>query len=154
MIALDTNLLVYAHRSAVAEHRAARRAIIRARASSAGWGFSLPVVGEFWSVVTHPTAAGRPSAPEEARRFVVALEAAGAEIWTPGAGFAARLTQLAIDLSVTGPRIFDLQIALMAFEGGATELWTADRRFVSVPGLPVVSAFETAVKPDEDHDND
>ncbi len=154
MIALDTNLLVYAHRSAVAEHRAARRAIVRARASSAGWGFSLPVVGEFWSVVTHPTAAGRPSAPEEARRFVVALESAGAEIWTPGVGFAARLTQLAIDLSVTGPRIFDLQIALMAFEGGATELWTADRRFVSVPGLPVVSAFEAAVKPDEDHDND
>ena len=154
MIALDTNLLVYAHRSAVAEHRSAREAIVRARTSSGGWGFSLPVVGEFWSVVTHPTAAGRPSAPEEARRFIVALEAAGAEIWTPGAGFAARLSQLAIDLSVTGPRIFDLQIALMAFEGGATELWTADRRFVSVPGLPVVPAFQAAAKPDEDHDND
>ena len=148
MIALDTNLLVYAHRSAVAEHGSARRAIVRARKSSGGWGFSMPVVGEFWSVVTHPTAAGRPSAPQEARRFIVALEAAGAEIWTPGGGFAARLTQLAIDLSVTGPRIFDLQIALMAFEGGATELWTADRRFVSVPGLPVVSALEAAVKPD------
>ena len=144
MIALDTNLLVYAHRSAVAEHRSARRAIVRASTSSGGWGFSLPVVGEFWSVVTHPTAAGRPSAPEEARRFLVALEAAGAEIWTPGAGFAARLTQLATDLSVNGPRVFDLQIALMAFEGGATELWTADRRFVSVPGLPVVPAFEAA----------
>ena len=97
MIALDTNLLVYAHRSAVAEHRPARQAIVRARTSSDGWGFSLPVVGEFWSVVTHPTAAGRPSAPEEAHRFIVALEAAGAEIWTPGGGFAARLTQLAID---------------------------------------------------------
>ena len=68
MIALDTNLLVYAHRSAVAEHRSARQAIVRARTSSGGWGFSLPVVGEFWSVVTHPTAAGRPSAPEEAHR--------------------------------------------------------------------------------------
>ena len=94
--------------------------------------------------MTHPAAAGRPSSPEEARRFLVALEAAGAEIWTPGAGFAARLTQLSTDLSVNGPRIFDLQIALMAFEGGATELWTADRRFVSVPGLPVVSALQAA----------
>jgi hypothetical protein len=37
-----------------------------------------------------------------------------------------------------GPRIFDLQIALTAFEGGARELWTADSKFVSVPGLPVV----------------
>ena len=30
----------------------------------------------------------------------------------------------------------------MAFEGGATELWTADSRFVSLPGLPVVPALE------------
>lgn len=80
MTALDTSLLVYAHRSAVAEHRSARQAIVRARRSSGGWGFSAPVVGEFWSVVTHPTAAGRPSAPEEAHRFIVALEAAGTEV--------------------------------------------------------------------------
>ena len=63
MIALDTNLLVYAHRSAVAEHRSARQAIVRARTSSGGWGFSLPFVGEFWSVVTHPTAAAGPRLP-------------------------------------------------------------------------------------------
>lgn len=40
----------------------------------------------------------------------------------PGGGFALRLTRLADDLSVSGPRIFDLQIALAAFEAGATEL--------------------------------
>ena len=142
MIALDTNLLVYAHRSAVAEHRAARRAVARASASAAGWGVSLPVVGEFWSVVTHPAARGRPSTPDEARRFLAALEAAGARIWMPGTGFATRLAQVAVSLSVAGPRVFDLQIALAAFEGGATQLWTADRRFVSVPGLPVVLALQ------------
>ena len=68
MNALDTSLQVYAHRSAVAEHRPARQAIVLERSSSRGWGVSLPVVGEFWSVVTHPTASGRPSAPEEAHR--------------------------------------------------------------------------------------
>ncbi len=56
----------------------------------------------------------------------------------PGVGFAPRLAQLAVAQEIVGPRIFDLQIALMAFEGGATEVWTADRRFTSVPGLPVV----------------
>ena len=142
MIAVDTNLLVYAHRSAVDEHEAARRAITRARKFPAGWGFSLPVVGEFWSVVTHRAARGRPSSPDEACRFIASLEAAGAEIWMPGAGFAARLARMAADLSVAGPRVFDLQIALTAFEGGATQLWTADRRFVSVPGLRVVQPFE------------
>jgi hypothetical protein len=33
-------------------------------------------------------------------------------------------------------RIFDLQIALCAFESGARELWSYDARFVTVPGLP------------------
>jgi hypothetical protein len=31
--------------------------------------------------------------------------------------------------------VFDVQIALTAFEGGATDLWTHDTRFVKVPGL-------------------
>lgn len=142
MIALDTNLLVYAHRSAVAEHRPAQQAITRARRAPGGWGFSLPVVGEFWSVVTHPAAPGRPSTASEARRFLAGLDAAGAETWVPGAGFAARLARLADDLSILGPRVFDLQIALMAFEGGATELWTTDRRFVSISGLRVVQPLQ------------
>ena len=101
MIALDTNLLVYAHRAAVAQHQPARRAVTRASRSPGGWGFSLPVAVEFWSVVTHPTASGRPSTPNEAARFLAALETAGAE------------------------------------------LWTADRHFVSLPGLPVVPALDT-----------
>ena len=140
MIALDTNLLVYAHRSATAEHRAAREAIERAAASE-GWGFAAPVVGEFWAVVTHPASSGRPSTPNEARRFLAALVDAGAEVWSPGAGFGIRLAQLAADLDVSGNRVFDLQIALCAFEGGAREIWSHDARFATVPGLRLVRAL-------------
>jgi uncharacterized protein len=137
MIAIDTNLLVYAHRSATPEHKAARAAIERA-ATSSGWGVAAPVVAEFWSVVTHPAASGRPSTPAEARRFVSALADAGAEVWSPGAGFGLRLAQLAEDLGVSGNRVFDVQIALCAFEGGARELWSHDTRFVTIPGLRLV----------------
>jgi len=42
---------------------------------------------------------------------------------------------------VQGPRIFDLQIALTAFENGATEIWTHDRNFLSLPGLRVRDPF-------------
>jgi hypothetical protein len=42
----------------------------------------------------------------------------------------------ACDLKIQGRRIFDLQIALASFEAGATEIWTHDRNFVSLPGLP------------------
>ena len=138
MIALDTNLLVYAHRRATPEHKAARRAIERARQSERGWGIVEAGIAEFYAIVTHPAAAGRPSTPAEAAAFVDALVTAGARVWTPGQAFASRLLQLAADLNVIGPRIFDLQIALAALDNGATELWTHDAQFVRVPGLRVV----------------
>ncbi len=136
MIAVDTNLLVYAHRRGVAEHRAAQRAIERATEDPRGWGISLQSVGELWSVATHPAAAGRPASPGRVTAFLRNLrEQGGMQVWIPGVGFDDRLLQLAIDLRVTGPRIFDLQIALTAFEHGAAELWTRDRAFVKIPGL-------------------
>jgi predicted nucleic acid-binding protein len=60
------------------------------------------------------------------------------QVWLPGAGFAERLMQLACDLDVSGVRVFDLQIALTAFENGASEIWTHDADFVRVPGLRIV----------------
>jgi len=44
---------------------------------------------------------------------------------------------MAADLQVAGSRIYDLQIALIAFENGATEIWTHDRNFTRIPGLHV-----------------
>jgi len=138
MIALDTNLLVYAHRRAAPEHKTAQRAVERARQSGRGWGLTDASVVEFLAVVTHPAAAGRPSTAAEAGAFLDALVTAGAQLWTPGSGFASRLVRLAANLDVTGPRVFDLQIALAAIDNGATELWTHDTHFVQVPGLRVV----------------
>ena len=137
MIAIDTNLLIYAHRARTPQHAGARKAIERAAAGSRGWGVAASVLPEFWSVVTHPASEGRPSTPAQAATFVRALTDAGAVIWLPGPGFGERLLQAASALSVHGPRIFDLQIALTAFEGGATELWTHDAAFITVPGLRI-----------------
>jgi toxin-antitoxin system PIN domain toxin len=142
MIAIDTNLLVYAHRERTPQHRKARKAIEQASTSPRGWGMASAVLPEFWSVVTHPTSEGRPSTPGQASAFIRALTDAGALIWLPGPGFGERLLQTASALAVSGPRIFDLQIALSAFEGGATELWTHDAAFITVPGLRVRDPLE------------
>lgn len=135
MIAIDTNLLIYAHRSRTPEHARARKAIERAASDAAGWGLAAASVAEFWAVATHPASEGKPSTPKQAAAFMAALVDAGAQIWLPGSGFGTRLLQLASDLNVVGSRVFDLQIALSVFEGGATELWTHDAKFVKVPGL-------------------
>ena len=95
--------------------------------------------------MTHPAAAGRPSTGIEASAFVMALiREGGAQLWLPGSGFGERLLHLAAELGVTGTRIFDLQIGLMAFENGAREIWSHDRRFVAPPGLRVRDPFSKA----------
>jgi hypothetical protein len=84
VIAVDTNLLAYAHRRGVAEHRVAQRVIERASRDVRGWGISSE---------------GLPTQ---------APPGGGMLVWTPGVGFDERLLQLATDLNVTGPRIFHL----------------------------------------------
>lgn len=137
MIAIDTNLLIYAHRSGTPEHRSARSAIEAACGSSGGCAITLPSIAEFFSIVTHPTASGRSSAPSDAAAFLAALDEGGVAVLVPGPAFSTRLVQTAADLAVKGPRVFDLQIGLCALDGGATELWTHDANFVKIPGLVI-----------------
>jgi toxin-antitoxin system PIN domain toxin len=143
MIAIDTNLLVYAHRAATPEHRAARGAIESALNAPGGCGITLPSVAEFFSLVTHPTASGRPSPPRAAVDFLASLREGGVEDLGPGPAFAARLVQMAADLGVKGARIFDVQIGLCALDGGATEIWTHDGGFVKIPGLVIRDPLKT-----------
>jgi hypothetical protein len=129
VIAVDTNILVYAHRRGVAEHRTAQRTIERASEDPRGWGVTLHSVGEFWSVVTHPAAAGRPSSPERARAFLQSLRREGGRaIWTPGPGFRRPAAADGRRSRRVRTRVFDLQIALTAFDHGAAELWTQGAR--------------------------
>jgi uncharacterized protein len=138
MIALDTNILIYAHREGAPEHDSARKAVLAALDDPRGWGICLPSISEFWSIVTHPKIPGGPTAPKTVAHFFHYLITEGrGNIWTPGPGFGQRLMRWATSLNVRGKRIFDLQIAVIALEHGATEIWSHDERFVSVSGVKV-----------------
>ena len=108
-----------------------------------GCGIAVPSVAEFFSIVTHPTASGRPSPPQSAADFLASLRESGVEGLGPGPAFAARLVQMAADLGVKGARIFDVQIGLCSLDGGATELWTHDSAFVKIPGLMIRDPLTT-----------
>jgi uncharacterized protein len=139
MIGVDTNLLIYAHRAGTPEHRAAQAALERAAENRSGWGIPLPVIAEFYAVVTHPSAAGGPSSPAQARAFLEALVLGGrAQIWSPAEEFWSRLVAVAAEKQVYGVRIFDLQIGLIAEENGATEIWSHDRQFVAPEGMKLL----------------
>jgi len=139
MIAIDTNLLVYAHRSGFSRHSAAIQALEKAFRNPLGWGIPLTCTTEFWSIVTHAKMGDRPSNPDEARSFLDnILEDGGGLVLYPGTGLYSRLGRWAERLRVQGPRIFDLVIALTATANGASELWTHDASFQEIPGLRVV----------------
>lgn len=145
MIGIDTNLLVYAHRSGAPQHRTARAAIERASLHPRGWGIALPSIAEFLAVVTHPSSAEGPSDPSQARRFIeVLLESGQGLIWQPRPDFGNRLAEAVAAIGLHGPRIFDLQIAMIAQENGARQLWTHDRGFVTTPGLRVIDPLSPA----------
>ncbi len=138
MIALDTNLLIYAHRAGTPQHPSAKRAIEAALNSGLGCGITLPTLSEFWSIVTHPASTGKPSTARQASEFISALVESGLFVWSPGPLFGERLMQAAVDLKITGVRVFDLQIALTAFDNGAHEIWSHDAQFATLPGLKLV----------------
>ena len=139
MIAIDTNLLIYAHRSLCPEHQKAKTSIEKAAANDSGWGVALPSLSEFWTVVTHPGCEGGPSTAERAEGFLTALiETAGMQIFLPNETFPARLIKAARDFDIQGVRKFDLQIALLSIGAGARELWTHDSGFIKLRGINVI----------------
>jgi uncharacterized protein len=138
VICVDTNILIYAHRKGTAEHAAAQAAIERAALRGRGWGFSLPTVCEFWAQVTHPRYPGGPSSAAQAAGFLDSLIRTGrARVFLPGADFTQRLLEITRELKVAGPRVFDVQIGLMALAAGATRLWTHDASFIPLTGLRI-----------------
>ena len=53
MIALDTNMLVYAHRRESSFHESAKQRIAELAASGAAWAIPWPCLHEFYAVVTN-----------------------------------------------------------------------------------------------------
>jgi predicted nucleic acid-binding protein len=143
VIALDTNLLVYALFSGYPEHTIAKHAIERACASAGGVIIAGPCVAEFWSIVTRPLPGLIAARPKAAEAFLRRLSEAGCQFIYPRRDFARRLAEEAVRHTVTGSRIFDLQIGLVSVEAGADELWTHDAGFTAPPGLRVLDPLQS-----------
>ena len=66
MIALDTNILVYAHRRDSEWHVRAAAALRNLAESPGSWAIPWPCVHEFLAIVTHPRIFSPPSSVAEA----------------------------------------------------------------------------------------
>ena len=138
MIAVDTNLLVYSHRSDTPFHQAAKDLIETLRRGPAAWAIPWPCVHEFLAVVTHPKVWKTPTPVAVGVACVQAWLAGGnAHLIGEGDGYLERLRALATAARLKGPRIHDARIAALCQHHGVSELWTADRDFSAFPQLRV-----------------
>ena len=144
MIAIDTSLLLQAHREEAPEHSAAQSAIETAATRGHGWGIPLPCVIDFYQQITDQ-ALSNASPPEIASDFIEHLvESAHGIVWQPGPDFGLRVLKAAADLKIQGQALHNLQIELIAFEGGAKELWTTKSDFPPFPGLTITNPLDQA----------
>ena len=136
MIAIDTNLLVYAHRRDSPFHMAAAAVIRELAESPAQWALPWPCLHEFYSIATHPRIYDPPSSPGEAIGQVAAwLESPSVVPLSEGSTYWSVLSSLLASAKITGPLVHDARIAALCLSQGIRELWSADRDFSRFPQL-------------------
>ena len=138
MIAIDTNVLVYAHREDSEWHPAAARRVKQLAEGRAAWAIPWPCVHEFLAIVTHPRIFVPPTPLARAIDQVEAwLESPSAVLLSEGPDYWASLRILVEAGRVAGPLVHDARIAALCLHHGVEELWSADRDFSRFPGLVV-----------------
>jgi hypothetical protein len=136
LIAVDTNVLVYAHRPGSSHHELAADWLRHLAEGPVPWGLPVFVLGEFVRVVTHPKIFAEPSSLDVAFGFVAAvLESPTLRLLTPGERFVALFEECVRRAEARGNLAFDAQIAAVCREAGAASLLTRDRDFLRFPGI-------------------
>jgi toxin-antitoxin system PIN domain toxin len=143
MIAVDTNILVYAHRRESRHHRDAAAAVRKLAEGSGRWAIAWTCLYEFFSVVTNPRIwKDAASTPEQAWRQMAAWMASPSlTLLSEPPDFASVLESFATRPRVRGPIVHDARVAALCVAHGVAELITADRDFALFPELPTSNPF-------------
>ena len=140
MIAVDTNILVYAHRAESPLHEGALEALTALAEGDEPWGIPVQVVGEFLRVVTHPRIFTPPSSTSDARAVIDALLASpSGRLLAPGERHWHLLQAAVEDSAATGNLVLDAQIVATCREHGCSRILTNDRDFRRFAAITVVS---------------
>jgi toxin-antitoxin system PIN domain toxin len=130
MIAVDTNILVYAHRADAPFHQAARRCVTTLAEGRAAWAIPWPCVHEFVGIVTRQRVFDPPTPLDAALAQVDTwLDSPTLVLLAEGPGYWAELRALLAAGRIVGPQVHDARIAALCRIHGVRELWTSDRDF-------------------------
>ncbi len=137
MIAVDTNVLVYAHRRESQMHAGAAGVLRGLAEGRRPWAIPWPCCYEFLSVVTNRRIwKGAESSPEAAWNQLRAwIDSPSVRLIGEVDGFADLLAHLVRRPRVRGPLVHDARVAAICLAHGIEELLTRDRDFALFPEL-------------------
>jgi toxin-antitoxin system PIN domain toxin len=138
MIAVDSNLLVYAHREDSPWHETACARIVELAEGRAPWAIPWPCIHEFLAIVTHPRIYSPPTPLKKAIDQVEAwLESPTLVLLSESGEYWPLLRSALQNGRVSGPQVHDARIVAVCLQHGVSELWTADRDFGRFPDLTI-----------------
>lgn len=133
MIAVDTNILVYAHRGDSRFHGQAFEAVRALAEARSSWAIPSTCLHEFLAIVTHPKIYSPPSPVDAAFAQVEAwLDSPSLVVLQEGALHWTKLRE-ALEAGAIGARVHDARVYAVCADAGVTELWSADRDFSRFP---------------------
>lgn len=140
MIAVDTNILVYAHREDSPFHEAAFERMAALAEGPVSWAIPWPCVHEFLAIVTHPRIYAPPTPLSRALAQVDAwLESPTIVLLAKSAAHWSVLRELVAGGRIAGAQVHDARVAALCRQHGVRKLWSADRDFSRFAGFAVVN---------------
>lgn len=130
MIAVDTNILVYAHRRDAEFHSAAADRVRALAQGKSAWAIPWPCLHEFFAISTHPKIYDPPSSrPQAIAQIDAWLASPSLSVLSEPAGYWDVLQTTLTAGKVIGSMVHDARIAALCATHGVRELWSADRDF-------------------------
>jgi toxin-antitoxin system PIN domain toxin len=138
VIAVDTNILIYAHREDSPFYKKASACIKRLAEGRLPWAIPWPCIHEFYSIITHPKIYDPPSPINIAIGQIDAwMESPSLVLLSESVLYWDKLRKLIVSSKTTGPLIHDARISALCIDHGVTELLTSDRDFGRFPSLKI-----------------
>lgn len=136
MIALDANILVYAHRSDSPFFESARNCVRELAQGRAPWAIPWPCIHEFYAIATHLRRYVPASTPAQACEQIKQwVGSPSLRLIGETGGHWDVLGVLLRGGKISGGMVHDARVAAICLQHGVRELWTADRDFSRFPQL-------------------
>jgi hypothetical protein len=130
VIAVDTNILVYAHREEFPLHRQAKDRLVELGENTDPWALPVFCMTEFLRVVTHPKLFDPPTTAKDATESMEnLLQSPSLVVLTPGENFWAMLNHTIHQAGIRGNLVYDAQIVAVCREHGVADVLSEDRDF-------------------------